>query len=91
MTWWEAYQRDGVVLVRGLWTDWVEMLRAGVARNMASPTHQMPTLKPGEPGFFFDGLLQLDADPRVCGGDPSVTGRRSRCAADAVGPGAVVS
>ena len=49
-----AYQRDGVVLVRGLWADWVDMLRAGVARNMANPTHQMATLKPGEPGYFFD-------------------------------------
>ncbi len=49
-----AYQRDGVVLVKGLWADWVEMLRAGVARNMANPTHQMATLKPGEPGYFFD-------------------------------------
>lgn len=44
----ETYQRDGVVLIRGLWADWVEMLRAGVARNMANPTSQMATLKPGE-------------------------------------------
>ena len=50
----ETYQRDGVVLIRGLWADWVEMLRAGVARNMANPTSQMATLKPGEPGYFFD-------------------------------------
>lgn len=50
----DAYQRDGVVLIKGLWADWVAMLRAGVARNMASPTHQMPTLKPGETGGFFD-------------------------------------
>ena len=50
----ETYQRDGVVLVKGLWADWVAMLRAGVARNMAEPTHQMPTLKPGEAGSFFD-------------------------------------
>jgi ectoine hydroxylase-related dioxygenase (phytanoyl-CoA dioxygenase family) len=50
----EAYQRDGVVLVKGLWADWVEMLRAGIARNMANPTQQMATLKPGEPGSFFD-------------------------------------
>ena len=28
------YQRDGVVLVKGLWADWIEVLRAGVARNM---------------------------------------------------------
>ncbi len=51
----EAYQRDGVVLVKGLWADWVEMLRAGVARNMADPSAaQMATLRPGEPGQFFD-------------------------------------
>ena len=50
----ETYQRDGVVLVRGLWADWVAMLQAGIARNMAQPTHQMATLKPGEPGSFFD-------------------------------------
>ena len=51
----EAYQRDGVVLVKGLWADWVEELRAGVARNMAAPSSaQMATLKPGEAGQFFD-------------------------------------
>ena len=33
----ETYQRDGVVLIKGLWADWVEELRAGVARNMAEP------------------------------------------------------
>ena len=50
----ETYQREGAVLVKGLWSDWVAMLRAGVARNMAHPTHQMPTLQPGEAGGFFD-------------------------------------
>jgi ectoine hydroxylase-related dioxygenase (phytanoyl-CoA dioxygenase family) len=50
----QAYQRDGVVLVKGLWADWVEMLRAGIARNMANPSQPMPTLKPGEAGAFFD-------------------------------------
>lgn len=49
-----AYQEDGVVLVKGLWDGWVDVLREGVARNMANPTHQMATLKPGEPGSFFD-------------------------------------
>ena len=39
-----TYQRDGVVLVKGLWADWVDMLRAGIARNMAAPTHQMARL-----------------------------------------------
>ena len=51
----EAYQRDGVVLVRGLWADWVETLREGVERNMAEPgPYAAENLKPGEPGRFFD-------------------------------------
>lgn len=50
-----AYQRDGVVLVKGLWKDWVEVLRAGIERNMADPSPLlMATLKPGEQGRFFD-------------------------------------
>ena len=51
----EAYHRDGAVLVKGLWADWVALLRAGISANMANPsTAQMATLKPGEPGTFFD-------------------------------------
>lgn len=50
-----AYQRDGAVLIKGLWADWVDVLRDGVARNMADPSPAvMATLKPGEPGSFFD-------------------------------------
>lgn len=49
------YARDGVVLVKGLFADWVEPLRAGVEKNMADPSPQlMATLKPGETGRFFD-------------------------------------
>lgn len=51
----EDYARDGVVIVRGLFADWVETLRAGVEKNMADPSPQlMATLKPGEKGRFFD-------------------------------------
>ncbi len=57
------YQRDGVVLVKGLWADWVAMLRAGVARNMAAPTSQMATLKPGEAGGFFDDYCNWNRIP----------------------------
>ena len=32
-----TYQRDGVVLIRGLFADHVDTLRKGVARNMESP------------------------------------------------------
>lgn len=48
-----AYQRDGVVLVKGLWADWVEELRAGVERNMADPgPYAAENLKPGDAGRF---------------------------------------
>lgn len=50
-----AYQRDGVAIVRGLFADQVEMLRAGVARNMAEPgPYAAENLKAGESGRFFD-------------------------------------
>ena len=49
-----AYARDGAVVVRGLFADWVEVLREGLAANMAAPGQPMPTLKPGEAGAFFD-------------------------------------
>jgi ectoine hydroxylase-related dioxygenase (phytanoyl-CoA dioxygenase family) len=50
-----AYQRDGAVLIKGLWADWVEVLRAGIERNMADPSEfASENLKPGEAGRFFD-------------------------------------
>lgn len=51
----QDYQRDGVVLIKGLWKDWVEPLRAGIERNMAEPgPYGAENLKPGEGGRFFD-------------------------------------
>ncbi len=51
----ETYQRDGVVLIRGLFKDQVETLRSGVARNMADPgPYAAENLKAGEGGRFFD-------------------------------------
>jgi ectoine hydroxylase-related dioxygenase (phytanoyl-CoA dioxygenase family) len=51
----EDFQRDGVVLVKGLWKDWVAPLRAGIERNMAEPgPYGAENLKPGEGGRFFD-------------------------------------
>jgi len=51
----ETFQRDGVVLIRGLFADHVEMLRRGVERNMTAPSEfAAENLKPGEGGRFFD-------------------------------------
>ena len=33
----EAFRRDGVLLVRGMFADWVAPLQAGVATNLAEP------------------------------------------------------
>ena len=38
------YQADGVVLIRGLWADWVEELRVGIEKDMADPTFQMVSI-----------------------------------------------
>lgn len=51
----ETFQRDGVVLVRGLFADHVETLRAGVAANMAEPgPYASENRKRGHTGLFFD-------------------------------------
>ena len=49
------FQRDGVVLVRGLFAGFVDLLREGVAANMAAPgPWASENEKPGETGRFFD-------------------------------------
>jgi len=51
----DTYQRDGVVLIKGLFADWIEPLRDGVAENMAKPgTYAAENLQDGEAGRFFD-------------------------------------
>jgi len=51
----DSYREDGVVLIRGLFRDHVDTLRAGVERNMAEPgPYAAENLKPGEGGRFFD-------------------------------------
>ncbi len=51
----DTYQRDGVVLVKGLFANHVENLRAGIERNMAEPgDYASENLQVGEGGRFFD-------------------------------------
>lgn len=51
-----AYQKDGVVLLRGAFADWVEALRAGIEALMASPSpyERSYTPKDGSARFFQD-------------------------------------
>lgn len=56
----EDYRRDGVVCLRGLFSrEWIERLRAALARNMKNPGpwHRSIT-KDGQPGnFYYDSMM----------------------------------
>jgi ectoine hydroxylase-related dioxygenase (phytanoyl-CoA dioxygenase family) len=50
-----TYARDGVVVVRGVFRDWVETLRAGFERNLAAPgPFAIENVGTGESGRFFE-------------------------------------
>lgn len=60
----DSFQRDGVVLVKGLFADHVQTLRAGVERNMAEPgPYAAENLKDGEGGRFFDDYVNWQRIP----------------------------
>jgi len=51
----DTFQRDGVVLVKGLFKDHVDTISAGIERNMVEPgPYAAENLKEGEGGRFFD-------------------------------------
>ena len=73
----EAFQRDGAIVIRGLWADWVEPLRTGIERNMREPgPYAAENLKPGEGGRFFDDYCNWERIPEF-----AETIRRSPAAA----------
>lgn len=60
----EAFQRDGVVVIRGLFADWVETIRAGIDRNLKAPSeYAAENLNPGEGGRFFDDYCNWERIP----------------------------
>lgn len=61
----DDYQKDGVVLVKDLFADHVETLRAGVAANMAEPgPFASENKKEGETGRFFDDYCNWSRIPQ---------------------------
>lgn len=51
----EDYQNNGVVLIKGLFRDHVDLIREGIERNMREPgPYAAENLKEGEGGRFFD-------------------------------------
>ena len=62
----ETFQRDGVVLLRGLFADWVDRLRAGLERNLESPERfafPCESNPAGLPGRFFDSYCNWQLIP----------------------------
>ncbi len=51
----QAFREDGVVLLRGLFPEWVEPLRRGVDRNMAEPGPYVRQYRTEEGGPLFFG------------------------------------
>ena len=71
----ESYQREGVAVIRGLFAQHVESLRAGVARNMAEPgPYASENEKAGETGRFFDDYCNWQRIPEfeTAARDPNV-------------------
>ena len=62
----EIFQRDGVVLLRGLFADWVEPLRAGLQRNLEAPERfafPCESNPQSLPGRFFDSYCNWQLIP----------------------------
>jgi ectoine hydroxylase-related dioxygenase (phytanoyl-CoA dioxygenase family) len=58
------FQRDGAIVLRGLFTDWVERLRVGVERNMAAPSADVRIYRnPDGSGLFFGDYCNWDRIP----------------------------
>ncbi|MBN8294890.1 phytanoyl-CoA dioxygenase family protein [Rhodobacter sp. NTK016B] len=59
-----AFQRDGAIVIRGLWTDWVDTISRGIERNLAEPgPYAAENLNPGEGGRFFDDYCNWQRIP----------------------------
>ena len=60
----DAFQRDGVVVIRGLFADYIDTIRAGIDRNLAEPgKYAAENLKAGEGGRFFDDYCNWQRIP----------------------------
>ena len=62
----DTFQRDGVVLLRGAFNDWVETLRSGLQRNLDNPQQfafPCESNPDGKPGRFFDSYCNWQLIP----------------------------
>ncbi|MGI9315710.1 MAG: phytanoyl-CoA dioxygenase family protein [bacterium] len=60
------YQQDGVLFLKGAFTDWVKPLKEGLERNIASPqSYRFPaeSTRADAPGRFFDSYCNWNLIP----------------------------
>lgn len=60
----EAFETDGAVAIPGLMADWVEVIAAGIERNMREQgPYAADSVGQGEPGSFFDDYCNWQRIP----------------------------
>ena len=62
----DDYQRDGVVLLKGFFKDWVDDIAAAIEANMQSPgEYAAENTKDGDTGRFFDDYCNWQRLPEI--------------------------
>lgn len=80
----DTFQREGVVLIPGLFRDQVDTIRAGIERNMAQPgPYAAENLREGDTGRFFDDYCNWTRIPEFA--DVIRTSPAAEVAADLMG------
>ncbi len=60
----DAYERDGAVLLQGAFRDWVDVISAGIERNMRNPgPYAAENVADGGTGRFFDDYCNWQRIP----------------------------
>jgi ectoine hydroxylase-related dioxygenase (phytanoyl-CoA dioxygenase family) len=60
----ECFHRDGAVCMRGIFSDWVDLIAAGIERNMRHPGPLAAnSVLPGQDGSFFDDYCNWQRIP----------------------------
>jgi ectoine hydroxylase-related dioxygenase (phytanoyl-CoA dioxygenase family) len=60
----DSFRRDGAACVRGVFADWVDIISAGIERNMREPGPFASNLvQPGQAGGFFDDYCNWQRIP----------------------------